>query len=882
MKKYAISLLDAACGDISKVGGKAANLHSLIMSGFNVPSGFCITTTTFREFMGSAGKMTDYFTELARLKSSDSEAISELSCAICAYLRSSVIPEHLVSPILKKLGKHGVKDAYAVRSSADAEDSSDASFAGIYETYLNVTGEENLLIAVRDCWLSLFSERAIAYRINKDFSHVDVAIAVVVQKLVIAEASGVMFTADPVNNDHDVVCIDANFGLGESIVSGVANADHYRVIRGEVCDKRITSKHIAANIATNGGVDYEKIVLNKQNSQVLPDGEIVKLAELGIAIRQIFSSEQDVEWCWRNGEFFIVQSRPITTLIPLWQFADDRPRILFSYAHWQMMTKPISPLGRSAWRTMFPIGKTRLVAESSYMVPIAGRLYIDGTEVLYYKFLRRMLPKIISLLDVNMGKAVAAACARERFLQSAHSRTSIAIRWSKVVLPIIGRAVVSVLRTNSSTFFERADCYRKAVVTALIAELANTSEDAGAVEAIQKSCGRFEAINLAYLVTIGVVSERCIGFLLQKWNNSAVDFNILTKAVPNDVSVEMGLAMADLAERVRPYINSIADLEPSIVAAVIRRLVVQDGQFVAALNLFLEKYGMRCSGEVDIANPRWREHSLIIAAPICNHIRCNSVNQHQIRFRESERDAKNYVAELVSYVKQKRFGWLKAKVVQHFLAIYRNTFGLREYPKYLMMTLFDIYRKKLLAIGSNLAATNVIMDCKDVFWLSLDELQIALKSADNRQLKNIIAARKVEQRNFERMQPPRVMTESGEIVMAFQEKNSDSASVLSGTAVSSGVVTGRARIVLDPNLVQIEIGDILVAPYTDPGWTPLFMSASALVTEIGGLMTHGTVVAREYGIPAVTCVENATTRIRDGQLIRVDGGRGTIEILNCS
>ncbi|MEI6286029.1 MAG: phosphoenolpyruvate synthase [Bacillota bacterium] len=880
MKRYALALKDAACSDVANVGGKAANLHALIAAGFNVPPGFCITTTAFREFISSAEKMTEYFAVLAKISSADQALIAALSLEICAYLQTLPLPNILVTQILAKLGKHGVNDAYAVRSSAADEDSADASFAGIYETYLNVTGEAGLLKALRDCWLSLFSERAITYRINNRFDHAQTAIAVVVQKLVLADASGVMFTADPVNNDHEAICIDANFGLGESIVSGIGNADHYRVVRGELCDKRIVAKHVFANVRDDGGVDYEEVILEKQSSQVLPDCEIVKLATLGISIREVFSNEQDIEWCWRQGEFYIVQSRPITTLFPIGQFADDRPRILFSYAHWQMMTKPISPLGCSVWRTMFPIGKNSLTSESAYMLPLAGRLYIDGTEVLYFKRLRKLLPKVITLLDSRMGAAVAAACVRERFLQSGRSKLSIVLRWAKVVLPIAGRAGLSILQSNSGSIFGRADCYRKQVSALLSKELAMATNDAHAIELIQQSAGRFEAINLAYLVTLGVVSEKCISFLMRRWSAVKVDFNVLTKAVPNDVSVEMGLALADLAEMVRENIKSGMDLEPETVAAIIRRLVVQDGKFVAALNLFLEKYGMRCSGEVDIANPRWREHSLIIAAPICNHIRCNSVNQHQTRFREGKFNAENYIAELITGLKQKRFGRLKAKALQHLLEIYRNTFGLREYPKYLMMTLFDIYRKKLLTVGENLAATNVIQNKTDVFLLSLAELAVALKTNDNERLANTIATRKAGQQNFERIRPPRVMTESGEIVMAPSKNNNQTAAnILSGTAVSSGVVTGRARIVFDPNLVQLETGDILVAPYTDPGWTPLFMSASALVTEIGGLMTHGTVIAREYGLPAVTCVENATTLIREGQIIRVDGNSGLVELV---
>lgn len=881
MIDYVISLIDNRCKDVAQVGGKAANLHSLTAAGFNVPDGFCITSAAYRDYIAADEQMIRYFAELEWLSPQDVGVIKRVSEEICSYLRTRPLPALLVDAIEKKLDERNACVAYAVRSSSDSEDSADASFAGVHETYLNVLGLENIINAVRECWVSMFSERAINYRINKKFDHKATALAVVVQELVAAEASGIMFTSDPVNNDRDTICIDANFGLGESIVSGVANADHYRVQHGVICSKRVTAKHLAAHVDRAGGIEYVTIASENQQLQVLSDREIKRLAHLGTAIRSAFSAEQDIEWCWSAGKYYIVQSRPITTLFPVWHFPDQRQRILFSYSHWQMMTRPISPLGCSLWRIMFPIGKSSLRAESSYMVQLAGRLYIEISEVLSFGKMREVVPKVIGLLDTSMGSAVAAACSRKQFLNSAQVSYSSIKRWSAVVLPIVRKTLTSLFRSDAKVFLQSAASFRTAVADELINKIASETDDRRAVSLIQESAGRFEAIRLAHLVVIGVISSKAIVYLFKKWIGTEPDFDVLTKSVPCDISSEMGLAFGDLAEMVRENIEPDVEIKQDRIAAEIRKLVVGNYQFSCAINNFLEKHGMRCSGEADIACPRWRENVVIFAAPICNHIRCIEKNQHRSRFYEGELAAEKYIKQILEKVGATAFGKIKVRILAHFLAVYRNSFGLREYPKYLMMTLFDIYRKRLLDIGERLVKTDVIDERDDVFWLSLEELASVLDNDINLQQKKVISGRKAEYRNFERMQPPRVMTGSGEIINAPRIAGHEMASnVLSGTAVSAGVVVGRARIVTDPAEAQIEAGDVLIAPYTDPGWTPLFMSASALVTEIGGLMTHGTVVAREYGIPAVTCVENATTRIIDGQIVKVDGNLGYIEVMN--
>ena len=330
--------------DIGVVGGKGANLGELSrLEGIRVPDGFCVSTEAFKRVMGAAPAIGDLLDRLALLKAEDREAIRELAAAIRGVIEGIAIPEDVQEAITRFLARLGEQEAYAVRSSATAEDLPAASFAGQQDTYLNVIGKPAILKHISRCWASLFTERAVAYRLQHGFDHRKVHMAVVVQKMVLPQAAGILFTADPVTGNRKVASIEAGFGLGEALVSGLVNADGYKVRDGQVIEGIEGARGLRRRYE-------ERLEPERQDRQVLTDEQIVRLARLGRQIEGHFGQPQDIEWCLVEDEFHIVQSRPITTLYPIPEADDQGNHVYISVGHQQMMTDPMKPLGLSLFQ----------------------------------------------------------------------------------------------------------------------------------------------------------------------------------------------------------------------------------------------------------------------------------------------------------------------------------------------------------------------------------------------------------------------------------------------------------------------------------------------------------------------------------------------------
>jgi len=316
---------------LAMVGGKGANLGVLSgIEGVQVPAGFCVTTEAYKEIIGSNKEVNSLLDQLAILKANDRRSISEISAKIRMAIESMPVSKHLAEEIAGYLTKFGDTDAFAVRSSATAEDLPTASFAGQQDTYLNIIGKESILKHISRCWASLFTERAVTYRIQNGFDHHKVHLSVVVQRMVFPQAAGILFTADPVSGNRKVLSIDASFGLGEALVSGLVNADNYKVRSGEIIDKRISAKKLAIYPLKDGGTKEQEIETEKQTQQALTDEQILQLEHLGRKIEKHFGYPQDVEWCLAEDKFYIVQSRPITTLYPVPEANDQENHVYIS------------------------------------------------------------------------------------------------------------------------------------------------------------------------------------------------------------------------------------------------------------------------------------------------------------------------------------------------------------------------------------------------------------------------------------------------------------------------------------------------------------------------------------------------------------------------
>ena len=371
IEQYVLDLQEVDETQVAVVGGKGAHLGGLSrIEGIRVPAGFCVTTDAFRRIMAEAPSIDDRLDQLSRLNPDDREAIRTLSAEIRRTIEGIAIPGDLAAAITRALAQLGEQAAYAVRSSATAEDLPTASFAGQQDTYLNVVGPAAILQHVSRCWASLFTERAVTYRQRNGIDHRTVHMAVVVQQMVFPHAAGILFTADPVTGNRKVATVDASFGLGEALVSGLVNPDVFKVRDGEVVAKAVAAKQRAVHALPAGGTQEVAIDPQRQEQPALTDAQVVRLVQLGRRIEAHFGRPQDIEWCLVDDGFQIVQSRPITTLFPIPETGDQENHVYVSVGHQQMMTDPMKPLGLSVWQ----------LTAMAPMHEAGGRLFVDVTR----------------------------------------------------------------------------------------------------------------------------------------------------------------------------------------------------------------------------------------------------------------------------------------------------------------------------------------------------------------------------------------------------------------------------------------------------------------------------------------------------------------------
>ncbi len=880
INKYVLYFDEINKTHLPYVGGKGANLGELAKAGFPVPSGFCITTEAYRTFLKASSEMEELITQLDRLKPDQLNEISKLGKIIRHHLESITMPEDIKTAIIDSWKKSGEELAYAVRSSATAEDLPTASFAGQQDTYLNMKGADQILQAVQKCWASLFTDRAIVYRAQNGFDHRSVFLSVVVQHMVFPDVSGIMFTADPVTGNRKIISIDASYGIGEALVSGIVSADLYQVRADKIYKKQIARKEIAIYAQPEGGTEKVEITGDRQTTPALSDEQAVKLAGIGRSIEEHFKSPQDIEWCLVEDEIFIVQSRPITTLYPIPAVNDDKLHLFVSFGHVQMMTEAMKPLGISVLRTLIPIGKASPLAESDLLLEAGGRLYLDLTKVLEYPQLRKRIPEILLNVDEMMARTVQSFVGREDYLASIEPGKKLNLALVNKFLPTAFAVLRNVLYRDNDQAIEDMNNYiadqfqtsRKRMMGSVGTDIILHSQE------ILSTLLPTVLSKVAPLFGPAILTYKLIESSSIKWLGDAAELAGISKSPPGNVTTEMGLALGDAADVMREYPAVIEYLKHASNATFIEGLrAVAGGEEVLPVLLnFLERYGMRGTGEIDVTRPRWREVPTQLVPAILGHIGSVKPGQHRLDFLAGRVEAEHAIERLLERLRNTPGGLFRVKRMKRLIKVHRSLIGLREHPKFLIVQNLDIIKHAILEEADNLVANGILEHREDVFWFSLPEIKemIETQKVD----RNIITSRKEKFQRDEKLTPPRAFTSEGEIILVKPGANVPPGA-LAGSPVSSGTVEGRARVILKLEDAKMEKGDILVAPYTDPAWTMLFPLAAGLVTEVGGLMTHGAVVAREYGIPAVVGVDNATHKITDGQKIRVDGTHGYVEIL---
>lgn len=834
-----VGLDDLDRTQLAVAGGKGANLGELRrIDGIQVPDGFCITTGAFDRALAAAG-VDGLVAQLGTLAADALDDIARLASEVRAAIEAVPVEPALAAAIgaaLEGLGGGPV----AVRSSATAEDLPTASFAGQQDSFLDVVGADAVVEAVRRCWASLFTDRAITYRLRNGFDHRQVHMAVVVQAMVAPRASGVLFTADPMTGARSLARVDAVRGLGEALVSGAVTPASLAVRGDEVIER--------------GG----------EGDPVLDDDEVLDLVALGRRIEAHLGVPQDIEWCLGGDGFAIVQSRPITTLFPIpANAADGANHVYVSVGHQQMMTDPFTPFGLSFHQ---------LIAGPP-MFEAAGRLFVDVTMMLASPETRPAVIDALGTSDPLIGQALEAVADRPGFLPDPPAQLPPAPPKVReipllpadpaIVAELIGRSQASVAQL-AEDIAGRTGTDLLAFIEGDIPELRRVLTDPDSRPVIFAGFGAALRLNDDLLEWLG--------------EKNVVD--VLSLSAPGNVTAEMGLALLDVADAIRPHPDVVAFLRGTDDEGFLDALDDLPGgaEVRAAIDRFLDEYGMRCVGEIDITRPRWSEQPRALVPAILANVDGFEAGEAERRFERGRVQAEAKAADVLARLRALPDGEAKAEEVEGLIARVRTFAGFREYPKFGYIRRFGIYKQALVAEADRLVAAGVLRERDDAWFFRFEELQEVVRSGqadlalvDERRAA-LAAARSLE--------PPRVLTSDGEAVAAAYDRADVPDGALAGLAVSSGTIEGRARVILDLADAAVERGDVLVTRGTDPSWSPLFVSIAGLVTEVGGLMTHGAVIAREYGLPAVVGVERATELIPDGARIRVHGTDGYIELLD--
>ncbi|WP_370950288.1 rifamycin-inactivating phosphotransferase [Amycolatopsis sp. cg5] len=847
--------------DLAEVGGKGVHLGELSrIDGVRVPDGFCVTTDAFGQVMAAVPALDGHLDRLAQVGPDDRETIRTLSAEIRAVIEGAAMPDDLVKAISDAVDE---RVPYAVRSSATAEDLPTASFAGQQDSYLNVIGTDEVLRHVRRCWASLFTERAVTYRRHNGFDHRAVRMGVVVQRMVFPEAAGILFTADPVSSNRKIATVEAAWGLGEALVSGHVNGDVYTVRDDQVVSTAIATKRLAVYGVPGGGTEETPIESERQTQPTLTEAQAIELVRLGRRLEAHFACPQDIEWCLVGGEFHLVQSRPITTLFPVPVTEDGGNHVYLSVGHQQMMTDAMKPLGLSFWQLTTP----RPMHEAG------GRLFVDVAPMLATPSGRQSIMDNAGKSDPLMRDALLTVLDRGDFIPSLPDpETPPAAAAPEAPMETDPAIAVDLIAQNQASVAKLRREIEPLTGSALLDFI---KTDLGELRRLLFDRRSFQAI-MASMDTVWWLNEH-----LERWLGEKNAADVLTQSVPHNVTSEMGLALLDVADVIRPHEDVVAFLrDVGDDEDFLDGLSGLDGGPEArdAIKGYLDQYGMRCAGEIDITRTRWTERPATLVPTILGNVKNFEPGAAERRFAQGLAEARRKEQDVLTRLRALPDGDEKADETKRMIDRVRTFAGYREYPKYGMISRYFIYKQALLREAGRLTEDGVLRAEDDIFYLRFEELQNVVRDAKADH--DLIRERREAFRNHESLTPPRVLTSDGEAITGDYRRDDAPPGALAGLPVSAGTVEGRARVIVDMADADLEAGDILVTAFTDPSWTPLFVAVDGLVTEVGGLMTHGAVIAREYGLPAVVGVDRATQLIRDGQRIRVNGTDGYIELLD--
>jgi rifampicin phosphotransferase len=884
---------------LESAGGKGLHLCEMTAAGLPVPAGFILTTDAYRTFVSDNGLGKIIQAALKLHPHPDASELEEISAQIRQTFTSGRISDVLKQEIISAYSELG-GGAVAVRSSATAEDLPDLSFAGQQDTYLNVTTEKILLDRVIDCWSSLWTARAIGYRLRQGVGQDGIALAVVVQQMVQSEISGVLFTANPLTGSRVESVIDATYGLGEALVSGLVEPDHYVVSReGQVLSKTLGKKGISIRAGQKGGVERKDE--SAAHRQALTDEQIVQLAALGTRVENTFGEPQDIEWAYFGGELYLLQTRPITSLFPLPKGLPVEPlKTLVSFAAVQGLVDPITPIGQSALKQIFAMGSALFgvwtTEEKQTVLYSAGeRLWVNFTPVLRNTFGRKAIPYVFEMVEPTIKQAVDQLLDDPRLHPTRKGISPRALlQLASFGLPVAGKVFLNILAPSRR---------RKLIIDQGERVLAIMQQRAATIsgdryEKLNKQTELLPRIARRYLgrafklfvsgVASGMVSWNALRMLTRgaagddalRWSGLVLE---VTRGMPNNPTTEMDLRLWEMTRSIRKDADATRLMRSSTPVELAQRYLNGDlpKGISDEVTGFLDKYGGRGLCEIDLGRTRWAEDPTHVFEMLVNFFKIeNENNAPDAVFARGAVAAGEAIDKLTAFIRQGRGGFIKSRQARFFANRARMLMGLRENPKFFAVRMMWIIHRELKKTGEEFVAAGELERTDDLFFLSFPEIrEFAAKTP--RDWKGLIAERRIRfEREQQRRQLPRLFLSDGRAFYEgmAEQKDNDGKSI-TGSPVSPGVVEGKVRVVRDPGKAGLAPGEIMVCPGTDPSWTPLFLVAGGLIMEVGGMMTHGAVVAREYGIPAAVGVDKATLRLKTGMKVRLNGSTGEITLL---
>jgi rifampicin phosphotransferase len=864
-------ILLSSKGEVKEIGGKARNLMDLMAAGFPVPEGIVVSTSAYESFLDKNGLRPRIEEALCTLEYGDALKVGRCAETVRNWMLAGSMDHDLAARLDQEMVVIGKDELWAVRSSAIAEDLEQASFAGQQDTFLNVT-RLKVLDHVKRCWASYWNERAITYRHDHHIGHLDSGMAVIVQRMVNADASGIMFTSDPVSGEERII-IESSWGLGESIASGLVTPDRFICDprTGEVKESTISVKTQAIFLSMEG----EKVVEVPAPDQSRPSmtkGKVETVAKLGMLLHQKLGAPQDIEWASEGDRMYLLQSRPITTIgkdHTLWTrgYGDE---------YWADVTSPLFFSVLGPWLTKYVnwegsaiMGYCELTDKPLLRVH-KGHIYFNA-EVLEGMLIYN--PKF------SRTKELLNYFPEKDHARIANSPTRLFRRvLAEVRVGILDRDGV-ILNTDRAYNKWAAEFMRWAQeFDARDLTMVPDAELEGVVYELDSKVIKHYRLIRYGMVTHSIGMNMIIKRWLQDWldDDNGVLYSKLITGLEGNKTIETNMALNHLAiiAREDPYVREkVLTLSPGDMVYALssdQRLAAYNKEF----DSFLKKYGHR-SHTRELYFPRWGEDPRLVADIVRSLVSSPQVDLVELE-RRKIKEREEAEVDILGRMRELRWGYFKTgvfRLIMHFAQVYLM---FRENQRYYLDHILYRERRIYMEYSRRFLAKGLIKTEEDIFFLSKEEIFAVSKGHGSEALDEIAGRKNV----FERWKgelPPKFL--KGEVEFDDTVKVTGDSARITGTSASPGVATGIVRVVGSiEQLSEVKEGEILVTSNTDPGWTAVFSKIAGLITETGGILSHGAVVSREYGIPAVTAVKGATKIFITGQRITLDGNEGLIYI----